>query len=251
MAGDRRSTIRRLLQLWRLHAAMDLTWMLRDIKAVLTFVASDMIVGTAAVTGTLLLAARFDGIGRWTTAQVVFMLGYAMLVTGLPGILFNYNVGFISRRLGRGQLDHTLVQPQPLWMSLLTEGFIPFTGSGLLIPGGLLVYLGGRDLGLAPGPVWLVLLALNLVGSVAVILGFNAAWATLAFWAPRSAEEINSSTYRMMNQLKEFPLDGMGPLLVGGLVTVLPVGLVAWYPARALIGLDGWIGAVAVTPLAG
>jgi len=46
-----------------------------------------------------------------------------------------------------------------------------------------------------------------------------------------------------------FPLDGLSGLLAGGLLTVLPVGLVAWYPARALLGLDrAWAGFI--TPLA-
>ena len=48
-------------------------------------------------------------------------------------MFFGYNVLTISRRLGRGQLDHTLVQPQPIWLSLLTEGFMPFSGSPVLL----------------------------------------------------------------------------------------------------------------------
>ena len=54
----------------------------------------------------------------------------------------------------------------------------------------------------------------------------------------------------MMSQLKPFPLDGAGALLTGGLLTVLPAGFVAWYPCRALLGLDPRPYAVAVTPLA-
>jgi hypothetical protein len=38
---------------------MDLLWMTRDIRTVATFVASDAIVGVAAVTATFLLAERF------------------------------------------------------------------------------------------------------------------------------------------------------------------------------------------------
>ena len=63
---------------------------------------------------------------------MLFLLGYALLVRGVIDTFFNYNVAFISRRIGRGQLDHMLVQPQPLWMALLTEGFAPFSGSGML-----------------------------------------------------------------------------------------------------------------------
>ena len=67
---------------------------------------------------------------------------------------------------------------------------------------------------------------------------------------PRAAEEITSSTWRMIDQLKTFPLDGVGAVLATGLLTALPVGLVAWFPCRALLGLDPNPYAAGVTPLA-
>src|SRR2546425_6042505 len=104
--------------------------MTRDSRQFLIYFLSDAVLNVAAVTATLLLAERFDGIGAWTKHQVLFMLGYGLIVSGVLNTLFTYNVLYISRRLGRGQLDHTLIQPQPLVISLLTEGFAPFSGSG-------------------------------------------------------------------------------------------------------------------------
>ena len=129
-------------------------------------------------------------------AGILFMLGYALLVRGLIDILFAYNVGFISRRIGRGQLDHMLIQPQPIWMALLTEGFTPFSGSGMLLPGLGLLLLGrarpaGRCAHARPG--WRCWCS-TWSASAAVVLAFNYCWGSLAFWAPRAAEEINSST---------------------------------------------------------
>jgi ABC-2 type transport system permease protein len=82
------------------------------------------------------------------------------------------------------------------------------------------------------------------VASLAVVLAFSFLWGSLAFWAPLAAEEISSSSVQLLSQLKPFPLDGLGPLLLSGLLTVVPVGFVAWYPSRALLGLDppGWSG---------
>jgi hypothetical protein len=76
-------TVRRILQLWRLHAALDLGSVTQDLKTFVTYVFSDLITTTAAVTATLLLAARFAGIGRWTQVQIVFMLGYAIIAGGV------------------------------------------------------------------------------------------------------------------------------------------------------------------------
>jgi ABC-2 type transport system permease protein len=237
-------TIRRFLRLWKMYAVLDFTFLMSDMKLALTWYLSDALVNLASVTATLLLAERFAGIGAWNYHQVVFMLGYATMVGGLMYVFFGYNVMTISRRRGRGQLDHTLIQPQPIWLSLLTEGFMPFSGSSVLLAGiGLLVWAIGK-LALAISPGWLALLALNLVASLAVVLAFSFLWGSLAFWAPLAAEEISSSSVQLLGQLKPFPLDGLGPLLLSGLLTVVPVGFVAWYPSRALLGLDpsGWSG---------
>jgi len=107
---------------------MEFLIMTRDLKTFLSWTVADGLLNIAAVSGMLLLAQRFAGIGPWTKYQVIFLLGYGAFTDGLVGTFFNYNVSFISRRIGRGQFDHTLIQPQPIWMSLLTEGFSPPSG---------------------------------------------------------------------------------------------------------------------------
>jgi ABC-2 type transport system permease protein len=227
-----------VLELWRLHAWLDVLFITRSPGTAVPWYVADFIIGLAAITSTFLLAERFNGIGPWTPAQVIFLLGYALTVRGTINTFFNYNVAFISRRIGRGQLDHTLIQPQPLWMALLTEGFAPASGSAMLVPGtGLLVWSLGQ-LHVQVTPTWVGLLAVHLVASIAIVLAFNYAWGSLAFWAPRAAEEINSSTWSLQMQLQGFPLDGLPGLVLTGLVTLIPVGLIAWMPSRALLGID-------------
>ena len=243
-------TLLRILRLWRYYAEQDFLWTLRDVPSMLIFLSSNAIVALGTVTGTFLLAERFGGIGHWSKYQVIFMLGYALLVTGLPEIFFAFNVSFISRRIGRGQFDHTLIQPQPIWMSLMTEGFAPFSAAMDFVPGTALVVWSATQLNLPITPGWLALLALNLVASTAIGLAYAFIWGSLAFWAPRGAEEINSSTWALLSQLKGFPLDGVAPALLGGLLTVVPVGFLAWFPARALLGLEQAPLAIVVTPLA-
>ncbi len=243
------TTARRILQLWRLHASMDLNAITQDVKTFVTFFLSDFIVNMAAVAATLLLAARFAGIGRWSQVQLVFMLGYAILASGLLEVFFGFNVKVISRRLGRGQLDHSLVQPQPLWMVFLTEGF-NLSGIASALPGlGLLIWSLPR-LALAVTPGWVALFLVNVLASSAIVLSFSFLYGSLAFWAPRSAEELSSTALGALDQLKSFPLDGVGPGLTGGLLTFLPVGFVAWYPCRALLGLTTDPVALAAAPFA-
>ena len=240
----------RIFRLWKVHAYMDLLLMTRDLKTFLSWYLSDLLMHVAGLTGMFLLAERFAGIGIWSQSQVIFMLGYASVVSGIVSCFFSYNIVFISRRLGRGQLDHTLIQPQPLWMSLLTEGFSPVYGSAVLLPGIGLLLWGMSKLSLTLSVAWWGMLGVNLLASTTVLLAFQFLWGSAAFWAPRAAEEVSSSTMHLMDHLKTFPLDGLGPALTGGLLTVLPVGFLAWYPCRWLLGIHATLWGAWATPLA-
>jgi ABC-2 type transport system permease protein len=242
--------MRRLLRLWRLYGYLDVAWMLRDLGQFVSYAVSDVITVMGAITAMLLLAERFQGIGPWTREMVVFLLGYAVMVNGVLDTLFGYNVVYISRRIGRGQLDHILVQPQPMWLTLLTEGFSPCAGLPIFLTGLGLFLWGGWASGIAVTPQWLLLFALNFAGSCAIVFWFTYAVGSLAFWAPRAAEEINSSTWKLFGQLRTFPLDGVAPLMLTGLMTAVPVGFVTWYPSRSLLGLEEAPLAAFVTPLA-
>lgn len=240
----------KLLRLWALYGKMDLLWVARDLKMFLMWTFADGIMSVASITAMWLLSERFGGLGVWTRPQVLFLLGYGAVATGLVDGLFGYNISYISRRLGRGQLDHLLIQPQPIWMALLTEGFVPFSGAAILLPGALLLAGSIYWLHLPLSVGWCLLLALNLLASMTVLLSVQFLWGSLAFWSPRAAEEISSSTMRLMTQLVKYPLDGLGSGLLGGLLALLPVGFMAWVPCRALVGVEraGW--GLWITPLA-
>lgn len=249
MAG--RSGARRdLLRLWGVHARLDFMWVTRDLGSFLLYTISDLVYAVASVVGTWLLAQRFDGIGVWGRDQVLFMLGYAMTVRGLPDMLTNYNVLHLSRIIGRGQLDHILLQPRPVWMALLTGGFVPWSGALYVVPG--LVTLGVAAHRVAPAawPLWAALVALNVAASTVVLLSYSALWSTLAFRYPMAAEEISSRAVDMMTEMRGFPLERMGRVLGGALVTVVPVAFLAWIPCRTLAGISPSIAGLAATPVA-
>ncbi len=242
--------VRQLGRLWWLYAGMDLLWIARGARDALLWICSDVLVSVATVATTLLLAERFGGIGAWSRAQVVFMLGYAMVVNALLDLFFGYNIRMISRRIGRGQLDHMLLQPQPLWRLLVTEGFMPVSQSVVLVlAGGVLVWA-AHDLPVTVTPLWVVLVLANLLASAAVVFALQLAWGSLAFWAPRAAEEINSATNRMVGTLGVLPLNSVPRGLLAGLLTAVPVGFVAWLPSRGIVGVAPLVPGAAIAPLA-
>ena len=230
-------TLIKLIARWRVQAYLDFMWMTRDFRFFFINIISDIILNLAGVTAVFLLAERFQGIGLWSRDQIIFMLGYAALVRGLLDMGFSYNVLHISRRIGRGQMDHTLVQPQPVWMGLLTEGFMPFSGSWSLLTGIGIATWAFFQLDTVFTLYWWLMFACNLVSSCAIVLAFSFAWGSLAFWAPVAAEEISSRAVNFMYQLKSFPLDGLSSYVLASMLTVLPVGFVAWYPCRQLLGI--------------
>jgi ABC-2 type transport system permease protein len=163
---------------------------------------------------------------------------------------FNANMYAPSRRIGRGQLDHMLLMPQPLWVTMASDGFMPFSCSGTLFAGTAVIVWSVNALALPVTPGWLALLALQIASAGAIMVSFAYLWGSLAFIAPRGAEEINSTTLRLIEQLKPFPLDGVGGGLSLVLLTIVPAGFLAWLPSRALLGLADSSALLFVTPLA-
>ena len=158
------------------------------------------------MTGTFLLAERFDGIGAWSNRRSSSCSATTLLATGILDVLFNYNVKLISRRLGRGQLDHTLdPAAADLDDALLTEGFAPFSGSTVLLPGFAVMAWAWAALAPAVSSVWLARWSSTSSASAAIMLAFTYLWGSLAFWAPRGAEEINSSSIRLIDGAQAVP----------------------------------------------
>lgn len=225
-----------LFRLWKLYALMDLRWMLQDTASMLIVLLSETVQNLSAMAGVLLLAVRFGGVGGMTADEVLFMLGFYELASGLCMMLFGgFNIAHISRRIGRGQVDHMLIQPRPLWVQLLTEGFMPFSGSCGFLIGLVLTAAAIRRLHIALTPVWFALLGFYLLIHMALTLGQSFLYGASAFWQPVACEEISSMILDLNSQLGRFPLFGLPGWLSGLLHTVLPVGLLAYLPALSLL----------------
>ena len=228
--------IRSLLRLWKLYARMDLNWLLQDWASVLIVVVSETLQNVSSMAGVLLLAVRFGGVGGLSADEVLFMLGFYELASGIGWMLFgNYNVIHISRRIGRGQVDHMLIQPRPLWMQLATEGFMPVSGSYGAVIGLALTALAVHRLHLPLSGTWFLLLGYYILIHMALQLSQSLLYGSMAFWQPVACEEISTMFLDLNNQLGKFPLFGLPQWLLGALHTVLPIGLLAYLPALALL----------------
>ena len=228
--------IKSLFKLWKLYGSMDLHWLMQDKATVLLVIITETLSNLSGMAGVLLLAVRFGGVGGLTTDEILFMLGFYELADGLGWMIFgNYNIIHISRRIGRGQVDHMLIQPRPLWMQLITEGFMPFSGCHGFLIGVLLTVIAVARLDIVLSPVWFLLLLYYLVIHMLLQLSQSFLYGSAAFYKPVACEEISSMILDMNHQLGRFPLFGLPGWLGTILHTVLPIGLLAYFPALALL----------------
>lgn len=236
MVGKHRSFMT-FIRLYGLYAKMDAAWFFRDTKFCLLAICADLISNIASVTGVFMLAWRFNGVGGMNKFEVLFMLGYVTVITGVYQTFFsNCNTGHISRRIGRGQLEHMLIQPLPLPVQLLTEGFIPISGSSNILSGSLVISAALWNLGITPAWWWILSLIANIIVTLSIILGLNYLFSTAAFYAPVQAEEITSYVTEATGNLSVYPLSGMSLAIQIPLITLFPAGLLGWFPSLALLG---------------
>jgi ABC-2 type transport system permease protein len=215
---------------------MDLAWLLRDTKYAALGICGDMVNNAATVSGVFLIASRFGGIGGMSADEVLLMMAYSTMVTGIFTMFGAGNNIHVSRIIGRGQLEHLFVQPLPLGVQLATCGFAPFTGGGNLIAGAALMAVAAGRLGLRIALPWLAALAAYLIATMAVIVARSYLVSSAAFYAPAAAEEISTAAIEGTWLISTFPLSGMPRFAQIALLTVMPEGLMAWFPSLCLLG---------------
>lgn len=228
-------TAARILKLLAISAKMDLAWLLRDTKYALAGISADIISNLSVVSGVFMISVRFGGIGGMGEDEVLLMMAYSTLVTGIF-IMFNSgNNIHISRIIGRGQLEHLFIQPLPLKVQLSTCGFSPFTGGSNFVVGVILMIISVSKLKLNISFGWVLSLIAYLLITMVVIIARAYLVSSMAFYAPSEAEEISTTAIDGTWFLSTFPLSGMPLYIQLPLLTILPEGLMAWFPSLCLL----------------
>lgn len=225
----------KLFRLYGLYGKMDLVWFLRDTKYCLIYMISDLICTLSSIAGIFLLSENFGGFGGMNRQEVLFMLSYATVVNGIYMMFFmGNNTAMVSRIIGRGQLDHSMIQPVPIWLQLLAQGFSPVSAHSTFVWGiGMVVY-SVCHLPIAITPGWCVMLAVNAVSSCLIILSAMYLLSCLAFYAPAAAEEIAQSGLDLFS-INTYPLGTLGKRARNLFCLFIPIGLTAWLPSQSLL----------------
>ena len=225
-----------LIRLYRQYAKMDLLWFLRDTRYFFIQLVSDVVSGGCTIAGVCLLSANFKNFSGMTQNEVLFMMGYALFIDGIFMVFFmGNNTGMVSRIIGRGQLDHIMIQPVPLWAELLAQGFSPFSGSPIMIFGIGLTAYGAIRAGLPINAFTILLFLFYSICSIVIVMSFIYLISCSAFYAPAAAEEIAGVGKELFSSLKTYPLGNMKGFQKHIFLSLIPVGLCAWLPSTLLI----------------
>lgn len=236
--GDRKSSpVLRFLRLLGISAKMDLGWLLYDTRYTLLGMLTDLLANISMLGGVFLVALRFGGIGGLSHDEVLFMLAYNTLITGVFIMCCaTGNNGHVSRIIGRGQLEHMFAQPLSIPTQLITMGFAPFTGGSNVVAGAVLMSIAVYRLASPITALWLLKLLFYVFVTMTIIIAHSYLFASAAFYAPAAAEEISTFVIDGSGYVSAFPLSGMPRRVQAVLLTVLPAGLQAWYPSLVLLG---------------
>lgn len=222
--------ILQLLRAYKIYAKMDLLWFLRDTKYCLLQIFADVISLLSTLIGLILLSFQFGGIGGFSTNQILFMFGVSSLVQGLYNMFFaNYNNGMISRIIGRGQIDHYVTQPAPIWMQIITRGFAPISGNSQFIISLFLLVYSMRLLNLLSFKM-VAIVCFSSICSLVTLVSIIYLISATAFYSPASAEEISEPILALFLNTCDFPLGNLGFIQKLLFTFIIPVGSIAWLP---------------------
>lgn len=227
--------LKRYFQLLGIYARMDLASLMRDRKFMAIAITADIVSNISSISGVFLLAWKFGGIGGMDRFEVLFMLAYGNVVMGFLNMIGGCNALFPSRIIGRGQWEHMFIMPLAYGVQL-TVGIFPFTGSSTFLSGIGMLWVAVSHMETDLPWWWPGVLVFQLIVSMVIVVAASYLFSSLAFYAPVQCEEICSTVVYSMEYTRSFPLSGMPPYIRYPLLTIFPVGLLAWFPTMIILG---------------
>lgn len=198
---------------------------------------SALLVASEAV-GVGFLVDRAGGVGGWTVAEVLLLLGIADAGLGLGMLAAEpLEPPVFSQQLRDGRFELALTRPvSPL--VLLTAGDVQLRNLGRVVAGaGLVVGAWAVD-----GPP-VTAGAVALIGGAALAMGVVVAsvlvvGAAITMWTVEGTEVLNAFTYGGAT-VSGWPLHIFEPALRAVFLWFVPVGLAVYVPVLAALDRDG------------
>lgn len=192
--------------------------------------------------GVAILLGRFDGIGGWSTAEVLVLVGIADAGLGL-GLLIGEGLEppNFSQLLRDGRFDQILTRPvSPLTWLITTDVQIRNLGRAA---GGMIVLAGaGVAAGIDASAVSLALAAVAVVAMTITVVAVLIIGAAITMYTVEGTEVLNAFTYGGA-VLAGWPLQIYNSALRATFVWLVPIGLSVYVPTLWLLDRQGPPGA--------
>jgi ABC-2 type transport system permease protein len=185
--------------------------------------------------------ASFEG---WTLYEVLLIQAIFTISTGVSNMFFDGIVWSTMGSVVEGTLEIVLIKPVNCLFFLLASTF-NINSFGVVLGGG--VILGATIANIAePSPVmWLQCIALFFMG-ILVMLGLKLMMAATAFkWVANSRIP---EMYESVAKFGNYPMTIFPKWIVGLTSFLMPVAMIGFYPAAALLGRTSPWMFVAVIP---
>lgn len=179
----------------------------------------------------LVIYSISKGFPGWSFEQFLIIQGIMITVLGIAHLLFTSAPWIISDFVRRGELDYILIRPiRPLFYLFcwaIRPVSVPQVVTGILI-----TFYGAIKSNVNITNV--IATVVILLTALAIIASFIIALSALTIFTVKA--NVLVDLFMRIIHFGEYPLTIYGPIGALLFTFLLPVGLVAYYPAQALLG---------------
>ncbi|MDE0803541.1 MAG: ABC-2 family transporter protein [Acidimicrobiales bacterium] len=196
-----------------------------------------LLVVTEAI-GAIILLHRFEGIGGWTTAEVLLLFGVADAGLGLGMLVADpLEPPTFSQLLRDGRFDQVLTRPMsPLVWVVATDIQIRYVGR--FVAGAIIALVALVTSGAAVTPAAVALLVLATVSMALTVVAILTIGAAITMYTIEGTEVLNAFTYGGAT-MAGWPLQIYAGALRAVFVWAVPVGVSVYVPVLWILGRDG------------
>lgn len=229
---DRLQLVRSDLDIARRIASLHVRGQMQYRSSFLMQIFGNLILNSGELVVLYTLFQRFDNLGGWSLADVLFLHGLSQVMFGIGNAL-SQGLRGVPALIREGTFDRVLVRPMSAFVqALVTEVSLRYLG---LLTQGLLVFavaIGIVDVAWTPAKT--VYLSIVIVSGAAFFLALFAVEAIFSFWTVNSLEAINAFTYGG-SDLGQYPLHIFDQRLRWLFLWIIPIGFLTYYPSLYIL----------------
>jgi ABC-2 type transport system permease protein len=175
---------------------------------------------------------RFRSFHGWSLDEVIFLYGLRLVAHALYLPVFG-NVTTVAGQVREGTLDRILLRPVDPLLQVLWQEFAA-NSTGDLCVGLVLLGVAQRALHLRWSPVAVGFFLLVVAGGTVLEAGIQLALASLSLWFV-GTEQLSNWADELINSFGNYPLTVFGAPLRYLFTFVLPIALLAYFPATVFL----------------